>query len=187
MRHSRCVPSREPPPPRRGAVLPAQGIALGKRTRSLIARANGPTLSPTNRWPVGPDLRFALAGPRGVAQGWENRGPSAQQRTSLMAEKWQSRPALIHDPVRLAAHVKAFFRRSPTSSAKRPFRSHEDGPWRVRSRMRSSPKRPKNLVDLPWGPLTFAETAVILVRFALHNLDEHNSIFEGQRFHFHFR
>ena len=97
------VPQDVPPkPPRRGAVLPAQGNALGNhvaiQTRSA-QRAKGSPLGPSRRphklstngngWPVGPkkNSRLWRMMPQGFTLGWENRGPSAQQYTAFHGRK----------------------------------------------------------------------------------------------------
>ena len=62
-------------------------------------RADRPDPSRMNRWPVGPELCFDLARPRGDAlMGWENQGPSAQERAACHGRKLVCfRPTPIYD------------------------------------------------------------------------------------------
>ncbi len=65
--------------------------ARDSRIAAKVDRANGPTPSRMNRWPVGPELCFDRARPQGDGVGWENQGPSAQERAALISEA--KRPA----------------------------------------------------------------------------------------------
>ncbi len=63
-----------------------------------VTRANGPSPSRTNRWPVGPELCFDLTHPQGDALGSENQGPLAQEPAAFHGTKLACfRPTLIYD------------------------------------------------------------------------------------------
>ena len=65
-----------------GSPSPIRATPWGNRPAVLCSSGQRPNPSKANDWPVGPKLCFGLAVPQGVALGWGNQGPSAQERTA---------------------------------------------------------------------------------------------------------
>ncbi len=94
------------------------------RVAAKVDKANGPTPSRMNRWPVGPELCFDRARPQGVALGWENQGPSAQEHAAFHGTKLAHfRPTPIYDSGSSLRGAGVF----PSDTTCRPAARQRDG------------------------------------------------------------